>query len=925
MNQKKLKIIKEVSVGALAFLIPFILLIILFSANGFGIGSYESNTIIMIDMKSQYIAYLRDYRNLLLNNGSLIYTTSKAFGGDYMSLYDFYLGSPFNFFVVFFEESALPLFFLWSSLLKMAFASLNFYFLMRFSDKFNYNNIIFAIGYGLISYSFVYLSNFMWLDGVMILPLVALGIHFVKEKKQYWLYPLALGYSLMTSWYIGFMVAMFAVAYFVYEFIMIYKKKDIDKWKFTLRFAVFSLLGGFISSIFWMTAFLHLSGTKGFSDIPPFKTFSLSMFISGLLENNYSQVNLITQYNSYLSMFVGIVPLVFFITFFFNKEFKLKERLALLGLFLIYFFFSLNSITTALLHGGKEPTWFPGRYSFVIGFLVAFIGAKSLNKAHKLHPLYYLAPLGIGLISLLILAFTTHSERMSRYTISVPSLVMFIITIIVGASVSFFYRYPVLKKIDQEKLRKYLPYALFALIAVQIASSYRGADNVLKVNNAGDEYQTYEEYLEDDSYTSSFNKIKEYDNSPFYRMESTFNRPNNYNQIDNNPMFYSYSGLSNFSSSGKKNVESYLTKIGFHYNNYFTKYDGGSTYAMNSLLGIKYLLEDKECYTNIHPYFLDYDTFTKLDLTSDKNVDYYYNPNAINLAFTSDKTSATFINEGTRSSIEKPVYWFDHFEYQNSMFKTFTRSINKNVFYPLEVTSFSTSIAYTEDEYGIKTYTNVKKGDTITIQYKLPYEKQDFPLYFSEKNYTSDIYYIMDGRNISINTYWHKGIYSFKDTTTHNHTLRIAFQKDRDKVTIRPEVYYEDLDILKEYLTKINEQEFVVNRVNNSLTKKEFIGSINITDNNKDLIFTLPYEDGIKVYVDGKRVETMLKCNIFTAISLNELSLGNHEVIIQYQDNTLVLALPVFFVSILGFVPLVIFYPKIEDFIFKKRKKEETK
>ena len=453
---KKWNLVKEISFIALSFIIPFAILIILFTTNGFAMNSYKGNTVMMIDMQSQYIAYMKDFKHILINRESLIYTTEKAFGGDYLSIFTYYLGSPFNLFVIFFKDEAIPLFFLWSSLIKMCFASVNFYLLTRFTSKFTYQKIIFAIGYGLISYSFIYLSNFMWLDGVMILPLVVLGLHFLKEKKHYWLYPLALAYSLMTSWYIGFMTCVFMVLYFFYLFIAKFDRENGEFYKFIIRFTVFSLVGGFLASSYWLTAFLHLSGTKGFMELPKNKFFSLSMLISGFLENNYANNRLITQYNSYISMFVGVVPLVFAITFFFNKEFKLKDRLAMLGVLLIYLIFSLDSVTTALLHGGKEPTWFPGRYSFIIGFLVCLAASRSLDEAHKLHTLYYFAPLVIGVGGYLIVNYTTHSERLEKYPVSAPSAIMFFITILFGVIISIIYRYN-FQKLDGEKVRKYIP------------------------------------------------------------------------------------------------------------------------------------------------------------------------------------------------------------------------------------------------------------------------------------------------------------------------------------------------------------------------------------------------------------------------------------------------------------------------------------
>ncbi len=924
--KKSLTLIKEIGYILLSFLIPFIVLIILFTANKLALNGYHDNTIMMIDMQSEYIAYIRDLKHILTTGESLIYTNEKALGGDYLSIFTFYLSSPFNFFVIFFKDEAIPFFFAWSSIIKMALASVNFYLLTRFTSKFTYQKIIFAVGYGLVSYSFIYMSNYMWLDGVMILPLVALGINFLKEKKHYWLYPLAIGYSLMTSWYIGFMICVFAVLYFLYIFVSKFEKENGEFYKFIIRFAIFSLIGGFIASTYWLTAFLHLSGTKAFTEMPDSYFFSFSMLFSGFLENNYAEPGLIRQYHSYISMFVGMVPLVFAITYFFNKEFSWKERLSLLVLVLFYLVFSMHSVTTALLHGGKEPTWFPGRYSFIIGFIVCYIASKSADEAHKLHPLYYGIPLLMGIIVFIIVTRTEHSDRLARYPVSGPSAIMYFLTIGVGLLISILYQFDFNNKFGTI-LKKTLPHMVTLLLFVQVASVYRGGDKVLKENNKENQYQTYAEYLQDDAYTSSFDLIKKYDketyNSPFYRMEATFNRPGNYNQIDNNPMFYSYNGVSNFSSSSKKDVESYLSKVGFHYNGFFTKYEGGSTYGINSLLGIKYLLEDKSSYENIHPYFLEYNTFEKLDLEDANNVDFYYNKNAINLGFISDKSESWFVNEGIKGESGK-TYWFDHFEYQNQIFKDINNSINEDIYKLLNITNIATTIPFEEDEFGIRTYKNVKEGNTIEISYITPEEGYNNPIYFSEKNYFAGASFVLDNHSMSINTYWNKGIFSIKDTTNHKHTLKIRFTQNYDAVSLRQELYYEDLSVLQKYLTVMKNNEFTIDKINNSMTKKSYQGHLMINNKeNKDLIFTLPNEKGISVYIDNKKVKVNTRFNIFTSVDISNLEEGKHKVTIEYQDKGLVVALPLFFVSITGFVPLIIFYNKIEDLLFKKRKKEE--
>lgn len=920
--QKSLKIIKESSLIVLSFLIPFVVLIIIFNTHHLALSSYDNLTMIMIDMQSEYIAYLRNLREILISGDSLIYINTKVLGGDYLSIYTFYLSSPFNFFVVFFKQEAIPLFFIWSCILKMSIASLNFYLFARFTSRFTYQKIVIAIGYGLISYSFIYMSNYMWLDGVMILPLVILGLHFIKEKKHYWLYPLAIGYSLMTSWYIGFMICVFSVLYFFCLFAKYYEKKKPENWLFLLRFAVFSLLGGFISSTYWLTAFIHLSGTKGFSEIPPFKMFSLSSLFSGFLENNYALSNIIKQYNSYISMFVGVVPLVFAITFFANNKFSIRERIALGALIAFYLILSSNTVGAALLHGAKEPTWFPGRYSFIIGFIVCVLAYRSLDESHEIHPIAFILPTIIGIVVIFIVTVTKHSEMLERYKLSVPSTIMYFVTIAFATLVSFINRIPK-DKFEGKTIRKLLPHALLLLLFVEVASVYRGGDKVIRENVKYNEYQKYETYLKDDSYTKYFDLIKQYNKyqtySPFYRMEATFNRDGNYNRINNNPMFYSYNGLSNFSSSSKKDVESYMGKIGFHYNGFFTKYQGGSTYAINSLLGIRYLFEDKLAAQNIHPYFLDSDTFEEINL--DSKYHYYYNPLAINLGFASDKNFDFYVNEGC--SVGDETYWYDHFEYQNEIFREINRSIDKDIFYPLEEISIVTNLEYDEDAFGIRTYHNAQPGNSIVIKYQLPEHAKDFPLYFSEKDNKEDLNYFVDSRHIELNTYWNKGIYSISNKGSTTHTVRIIFKEAMENATIRPELYYENLNVLKEYLSALKTQEFVVTKINNSLFSKSYKGEINIIDNNKEMIFTLPHENGIKVYVDGKKMKTYTRLNIFTAIDLSKVEKGEHNVTIKYADSGLIAAFPLCIISLLGFVPLVIFYDKIEKMLLKAVRKEK--
>ena len=82
--------------------------------------------------------------------------------------------------------------------------------------------------------------------------------------------------------------------------------------------------------------------------------------------------------------------------------------------------------------------------------------------------------------------------------------------------------------------------------------------------------------------------VKEYDDT-FYRMEKTFQRSNN------DAMFYSYNGLSHFSSTEQTFVPIFLEKLGFKSHRLvWAYYNTGSTAEVDSFLGVKYVLSKND-------------------------------------------------------------------------------------------------------------------------------------------------------------------------------------------------------------------------------------------------------------------------------------------------------------------------------------------
>lgn len=916
MNKSQIKnILKSILFPIGVFCVCLLFLMVIFSLNGFALFNHDGNTIISFDMQSEYIAYLRYLKAMLLKDGQLdVYSFSKDFGGDFLSIYAFYLASPFNYLVVLVSDSDLPLFFLWTSIIKMALSSSFMYLLLRYISKRDDLTFWgFGIAYGLVSYSFIYLSNYMWLDGVMILPLTILGLEMLKDKKNPAVYIFSLAYGFITSWYIGSLIAIFLVIFVIARFFGLE-----EKWKerlfFLLRFGIFSLIGGIISSTNWLVAFSHFAGTKATNALPQMKMLSWSMFFSGALENGYFSHSNITINAGYMPLFISIAVIALMIMFFFNKGYKLKERLSYLGIVTFYFVVSIITTTNALMHGGREPTWFPARYSFVLSFLFCYLGALEYIKKEDTPIWGILAPIAsLSIVLPIVLLIPNESFKTTQKApqISIISLIIYLFVVLL-----ILLNYLLKKKKITFKGQPYVFTIL--LVGLTILSAYRGSDNVLKVNKKENIYQKYDTYLKDLSYDEYLKN----DDTNFYRSETLFNRPGNYNQIDNNPLFYGFNGLSHFSSNSKKDVGNYMQKLGFLYNGYFTKYGAGSTSSINALLGVKYIYNDSSIYQTNKNYFVNNYPYQKEVLTD--KICRYINSNALSLMFKSNKTTSYYIGEGYRPDGYEENYWYDDFEYQNQIFKTLSGR-DENIFNPLEILSIDIEegITYTENEYGIRKYTTTKDNQTIKINFKYNGLINDhINFYIGEKSLANASFYI-NGIYLGENSYWNRGIRGFNLIDNNPHTLSIRLKNTIKNKEIRPEIYSEDINVLEKHLHDISVGSPDIKTISSYHTYG-LETELHLSKEEKDLIFTIPHEKGIHVYIDNKEVKTYKKLNIFTAIDLSKVEDGDHKIRIIYKDNVYLgttIGSSIFIVLSITYCTLYYLKKDFYKIIFKRKKK----
>ena len=173
------------------FIIPVIILLVVY--HKIQMYPFGPKSLLMLELRQQYVAFFSYYKEILAGQHSLFYSFSKGLGGDMFSLFAYYLSSPLNLLLAIFPEEALLEAVWLITVLKIGLCGLAFgVYAQRVFRLEPTITVVFSIAYALIGYNIAYQSNLMWIDSVMLLPLVVLGIEQIREQGKGTLFVLAI-------------------------------------------------------------------------------------------------------------------------------------------------------------------------------------------------------------------------------------------------------------------------------------------------------------------------------------------------------------------------------------------------------------------------------------------------------------------------------------------------------------------------------------------------------------------------------------------------------------------------------------------------------------------------------------------------------------------------------------------------------------
>ena len=218
-----------------AFAIPFCVLLAAFAMRG--IYPFGDVSVMLYDMPVQYAEYFGWLIQVMHGQGNLLYSNAAGLGGGMFSLFTYYLSSPFNLIAFFFTPETVPQLFSALYLAKIPACAVCCLVLLRgrllAPEAASWREarlvaadapagrqaalVLLACAYALTSYVLGYASNIMWLDGVIMAPLAALGAYRLVQRRACGGLFAACACAIVFNWYTGYMVCLLCVLWFFYE------------------------------------------------------------------------------------------------------------------------------------------------------------------------------------------------------------------------------------------------------------------------------------------------------------------------------------------------------------------------------------------------------------------------------------------------------------------------------------------------------------------------------------------------------------------------------------------------------------------------------------------------------------------------------------------------------------------------------------
>ena len=537
-----------------------------------GMWPFGEKSAMMVDMHHQYAPLLAELRYDILNGGNPLYTFEVGLGANYLSLFGYYLASPFNLFLLVFPERLLAQGILTITLLKNAISGALFALcVQQLYRKRGLHIPIVSVMYSMMMYLLAYSWNLMWLDVIMILPLIVLGFERLMKTGKFLTYVLSLAYALYANYYIGFMVCIFLVLYYL-AYCLRTRRESKPLFVSFVRFAGFSVLAAGLVAALLIPVYFALQNTSAAGSTLP--TINNTLDIFQLLGRHLADTSPTIRAGNLPNIYCGVLTAICVPLFALNKGIRPRRRAAYMACWLVLFFSFLVNWTDLAWHGLHSPNDLPYRFSFVYSFFLLLMACETLLHLKHIE-LRQVFCVFAGAVAYIMLEERFGDEAYDFSTVYINLAILAIYTIILACTA-------------RKLMRRRVAMAVL-LLAVTAEMALGGGGTFVQLNR--NEYFTrHADYLDNDVTTAIRTAVQEAQKigdetygEDFYRLEFLPRRT----CVDT--ALFHYRGLTSFSSSNYYDTTLLLGGWGYAINGVNSHLYKTYQPFTDSLLGIRYI------------------------------------------------------------------------------------------------------------------------------------------------------------------------------------------------------------------------------------------------------------------------------------------------------------------------------------------------
>ncbi len=822
-----------------------------------GMWPLGNETGMIVDMHHQYAPLLSGLRNAILEGSLSTYSFEVGLGANYVSVFGYYLASPLNALLLLFPERFLAEGILVITLLKNALTGAFFGLCVQRISKYKGLCIpLVSVMYSMMMYLIAYSWNIMWLDVVMVLPIVVLGFEELMKNGKFGVYVFSLAYCLYANYYIGFMLCIFLVLY--YAAYVLRSSRTGKAVAISLgRFAGCSLLGAGLSAVLLIPVYFALQTTSAAGgDLPDIKT-NFDFF--ELIGRHLVATSPTIRSGNLPNLYCGVLSALCVPLFALNSGISLRKRVAYVGLWMAMGLSFVINWIDLLWHGLHSPNDLPYRFSFLYCFVVLLMAFEALRHLKHIKTKHVLSVCACAVTYLFI------EERFGNDTYGVAQ-------IYINLAVIAIYTF-VLAIASKKWLCRGVAYALL-LFAVTAEMIFGGGYAFVSVNQ-NEHYTDHVNYVDNTETQATLGAVElaqtigdKQANGDFYRMEFLPRRT----CVDT--ALFHYRGITTFSSSNYYTTTRLMGGLGYAINGVNSHLYKSFVPFTDSLLGIRYVVLQSDLIS--HPQLKKVDSYSKNGTT----YYIYENTAALGLGYMSDPMIKQYSYTQYNPILS-----------QNDLFTALT-GIQESLYtlHPISSDDFNGSLSYNSS--GFHVHVSEEVG---TAQFSATLQSGGQLFLYAECGASESMNLSCNGNNWSVSPHEpfiiDGGECEEGTVVTFEVTAEMSCTGNLYVATLNKDLFEQGMAQLRKNQLVVSE--FTDNRIQGTVS----------TDKSGVLMTSIPYDEGWVVKVDGVETDTVAVDKGFLAI---DLTAGDHEIELQYVPRGMLIGGVISLVSLIVLVVLLI-------------------